>query len=64
MGNNPSLNPIKYWSSDAKTKDGTEIQITTITEITWSIQVFFLTAARIPKPIPRGIEIIREKMFS
>ena len=33
-------------------------------EIVWSIQVFFLIAAKIPKPTPKGIAKIMEYRFT
>ena len=60
----PGICPNPINKKEIRTKDGTEIKIMMTVEISESIQVFFLRAAQMPKPKPKGTEMMIEMMLS
>ena len=44
-------------------KLGIEIKIITTVEMKWSVIVFFFKAAKTPKAIPRGTEMITDQIL-
>ena len=45
-------------------KDGTEINTMTMVDMTWSVNLFFFNAAKVPKSKPSGIEIRIDKKLT
>ena len=56
-GNQPSLKQNTYWIIRANTMEGTDINRMIKMLMTWSCHLFFLSAAKIPKPRPMGTPI-------
>ena len=50
--------------NEMMTKDGTEMKIMTTVEMVLSTQVFFFSAAKTPRAMPRGTEMIMAMMLS